>query len=332
MVEAGVNSAVLEVSSHALALERVRGCEFDIAVFTNLSPEHLNFHGTLEAYRSAKASLMSMLEPDSGVGLPYAAINRDDPSAEAMIRASRAPVRTYGIATPADFTASHIELAPAGSSFMVRTPDTEFRLETQLVGRFNVENWLAAIAATSGLGVTAQDIQRAARDLGPVRGRMERVDEGQPFLVVVDFAHTPQALETALRTLRPHTGGRLLTLFGQAGGRDPANRPGHGRPGDGAGRLLSDHAGRSDSRRPEAIAEAISAGAIAAGANRGRDFDVELDRRAAIRRLVDQARPGDVILLAGKGHEQRMLVGNEKLPWDDASEARAAIHDLRLAP
>ncbi|HEX3243983.1 MAG TPA: UDP-N-acetylmuramoyl-L-alanyl-D-glutamate--2,6-diaminopimelate ligase [Chloroflexota bacterium] len=332
MVEAGVDSAVLEVSSHALALQRVRGCQFDVAVFTNLSPEHLNFHGTLEAYRSAKASLMSMLQPGSGVEPPYAAINLDDPSAEAMIQASRAPVRTYAIKSSADFTATRIEVTPGGSSFMVHTPGGEFRLDTQLVGRFNVENWLAAIAATSGLGVTTEDIQRAARDLGPVRGRMERVDEGQPFLVVVDFAHTPQALETALRTLRPHTRGRLLALFGQAGGRDPANRPAMGALATELADYFLITLDDPIHEDPQAIAGAISAGAIAAGASRGRDFDVELDRAAAIRRLVDRARPGDVILLAGKGHEQRMLVGNEKLPWDDASEARSAIRELKRRP
>jgi UDP-N-acetylmuramoyl-L-alanyl-D-glutamate--2,6-diaminopimelate ligase len=229
MVDRGVDVAVLEVSSHALSLDRVRGCAFDVAVFTNLSPEHLNFHGSLDAYRDAKASLMRMLPAGAADGPPYAAINLDDASADAMIAASRAPVRTYGIEQRADFRATDITLSPAGSSFTAHTPAGEFTMETQLLGEFNVSNWLAAIAATSGLGVTPTDIQQAARELGAVRGRMERIDEGQPYLVVVDFAHTPQALETALRTLRPHARGRTLTLFGQAGGRDPANRPAMGR-------------------------------------------------------------------------------------------------------
>ena len=157
---------------------------------------------------------------------------------------------------------------------------------------------------------------------------MERVDEGQQFLVVVDFAHTPQALETALRTLRPHAQGRLLTLFGQAGGRDPANRPAMGA----LATRLSDYflitLDDPINENPLAIAQAIQRGATAAGAVPRRDVDIELDRRAAIRRLITMARPGDVVLLAGKGHEQRMLVGDQKLPWDDASEARAAIQDL----
>jgi UDP-N-acetylmuramoyl-L-alanyl-D-glutamate--2,6-diaminopimelate ligase len=332
MAEAGVEVAVLEVSSHALSLERVRGCAFDVAVFTNLSPEHLNFHGTLEAYRHAKASLMGMLPAGAGDGPPYAAINRDDASADVMIGASRAPVRTYGIDGAADYSATDIVLSPAGSRFVVHTPTEHFSVETQLLGRFNVSNWLAAIAATSGLGVASTDIQKAARELGPVRGRMERVDEGQPYLVVVDFAHTPQALETALRTLRPHARGRLLTLFGQAGGRDPANRPAMGA----LAAELSDYflitLDDPIHEDPRAIAFAIQAGAEAAGAARGNDFDIELDRRAAVRRLVQQAQPGDVILLAGKGHEQRMLVGDRKLPWDDASEARTAIRDqLRVS-
>jgi len=158
---------------------------------------------------------------------------------------------------------------------------------------------------------------------------MERVDEGQPFMVVVDFAHTPQALETALRTLRPHSEGRVLTLFGQAGGRDPANRPAMGAL---ASRLSDYFLITLDDpihENPESIAEEIRAGAVAAGATQGRDFDIQLDRRSAVRQLIEMARHGDVVLLAGKGHEQRMLVGNQKIPWDDAVEARAAIRDRR---
>jgi UDP-N-acetylmuramoyl-L-alanyl-D-glutamate--2,6-diaminopimelate ligase len=325
MLDTGVDVAVLEVSSHALSLDRVRGCAFDVAVFTNLSPEHLNFHGTLEAYRAAKATLMAMLPASDTTGPAYAAINRDDPSADVMISASRAPVRTYGIDGAADFAASAVVLSPVGSTFTVDTPDGRFELETHLLGRFNVSNWLAAITATSGLGVTSADIQQAARELGPVRGRMEPVDEGQPYLVVVDFAHTPQALETALRTLRPHSRGRLLTLFGQAGGRDPANRPAMGALASELSDFFLITLDDPIHEDPQAIARAIQAGAEAAGGVLGHGFDIELDRRVAIRRLVAMAGPGDVILLAGKGHEQRMLVGGQKIPWDDAEEARAAI-------
>jgi UDP-N-acetylmuramoyl-L-alanyl-D-glutamate--2,6-diaminopimelate ligase len=330
MVNRGVEVAVLEVSSHALSLDRVRGCNFDVAVFTNLSPEHLNFHGTLEAYRDAKALLMSMLPAGSGDGPPYATINLDDPAAEIMIAASRAPVRTYGIEGNADFSAREIQLSPAGSRFLVESASQQISVETQLLGKFNVSNWLAAIAATSGLGVTAADVQSAALELGPVRGRMERVDLGQPYLVVVDFAHTPQALETALRTLRPHTQRRLLTLFGQAGGRDPANRPAMGALATKLSDFFLITTDDPIHEDPEAIAAAIRAGAETVGGRLGRDFDIELDRRAAVRRLVQQAEPGDVILLAGKGHEQRMLIGDQKLPWDDATEAREAIRERGL--
>ncbi len=329
MVNAGVRTAVLEVSSHALALERVRGCAFDIGVFTNLSPEHINFHGTLEAYRDAKATLMSMLGSRTGDLSPYAAINLDDPSSDSMVAASRATVKTFGIDREADFTATDIKLSTSGSSFRVRAPSGQFEVESQLLGRFNVSNWLAAITATSGLDVSPGQVQEAARSLRPVRGRMERIDEGQPFMVVVDFAHTPQALETALRTLRPHSEGRVLTLFGQAGGRDPANRPAMGALAS----KLSDYflitLDDPIHENPESIAEEIRAGAVAAGAMQGQDFAIQLDRRSAVRQLIEMARPGDVVLLAGKGHEQRMLVGDQKLPWDDAEEARAAIRDRR---
>lgn len=324
MVAAGVETAVLEVSSHALALDRVRGCRFDVGVFTNLSPEHINFHGSLEAYREAKSRLFGTLSVRAHRS-PFAVINRDDPSWEVMAAACRVPVHTYGMNDQAEYTACDVQLSVQGSRFLARTPLGDIAVATHLLGAFNVVNWLAAIAVSSELGVGAESIQRAAHSLSPVRGRMERINGDHPFLVVVDFAHTPQALETALRTLRPHTDGRLMALFGQAGGRDPANRPAMGA----LAMRLSDYflitLDDPIFEDPEAIALAIAGGAERAGAVRGRDFDIELDRRAAIERLVRRARPGDTILLAGKGHEQRMLVGNQKLPWDDASEARAAI-------
>jgi UDP-N-acetylmuramoyl-L-alanyl-D-glutamate--2,6-diaminopimelate ligase len=330
MVVAGVEAAVLETSSHALALDRVRGCAFDAAVFTNLSPEHLNFHGSLDAYRLAKARLFELLgEPSHKPWPRVGVVNADDPSSDVMRAYCPAPVRSYGLDCAADVMARDVHLDARGATFRLVASRPSGRVEvcvaSSLLGRFNVANWLAASTAAFELGADPEHVVAAAADLAPPPGRMERVDRGQPFLVVVDFSHTPQALDNALRTLREHTPGRLMVVFGHAGERDPANRPAMGAVA----------AERSDyfiismddplGEDPEDIARAIAAGAAARGKREGRDFAVELDRAAAIRALLDRARPGDTVLLAGKGHERRMLVGDERRPWNDREEAELAL-------
>jgi UDP-N-acetylmuramoyl-L-alanyl-D-glutamate--2,6-diaminopimelate ligase len=316
MVARHVDVAILETSSHALELARVAGTRFRVAVFTNLSPEHLNFHGSLDAYRAAKAKLFAMLPPDG-----VAVLNADDPSSAAMRAATRARVVTYGLDAPADVTAEAIELGAAGTSFRLRAGPLDRPIRTRLVGRFNVANWLAAYAAAAALGASADDLALAAARQPPVPGRMNLVDAGQPFAVVVDFAHTPQALDNALATVRGLAPGRVLLVFGLAGGRDADNRAVMGAL---AARradyfvVTMDDPGEED---PLAIARAIAAGATEAGARPARDFVVDVDRRSAIRRVLGLARPGDLVLLAGKGHEQRMVVGAERLPWNDARVA-----------
>ena len=337
LAEAGLEVGVLEVSSHALALDRVRGCEFDVAVFTNLSPEHLNFHGDLEQYLEAKASLFRMLDEPSAKGGPrFGVINADDPASGRIAAACRAPILTYAIDSAADVTAAEIELRPDGGRFVLTTPSGRAEVATRLLGRFNVQNWLAAAAAAHALGIGPEPVAQAARDLPPVRGRMEPIDRGQPFAVVVDFAHTPQALETALRTLRRQTTGRLLLVFGNAGERDPASRPAMGRL---AAELADFFVISMDDplhEDPAEIATEAAAGAEQSGAVRGRQFEIELDRRRAIQAVLERARPGDAVLLAGKGHEPRMLVGDARLPWDDRRVAEELLdiisaHD-RVSP
>jgi UDP-N-acetylmuramoyl-L-alanyl-D-glutamate--2,6-diaminopimelate ligase len=318
MRHAGLDVAILETSSHALSLDRVRGVCFRVGVFTNLSPEHLNFHGSLEAYRAAKRLLFERLPPDG-----VAVLNVDDPHSEAMRAATSARVVTYGLDRPADVSARDVELSPAGTSFTVCPGDK--RIRTRLLGRFNVSNWLAAYATATLFRATADDLERAAARQAPVPGRMNVVDCGQPFVVVVDFAHTPQALSKALATVRSMIRGRLLLAFGLAGGRDAANRAVMGAL---AAResdffvITMDDPGHED---PAAIARQIAEGARQAGASK---FVIELDRRAAIRLLLERARSGDAVLLAGKGHEQRMVVGSEKLPWHDASTAAQLLAEL----
>jgi UDP-N-acetylmuramoyl-L-alanyl-D-glutamate--2,6-diaminopimelate ligase len=320
MRASGCDVAIVETSSHALALDRVRGVDYRVGVFTNLSPEHINFHGTFEAYLAAKRLLFERLPSDG-----YAVLNADDPSSEAMRAATPARVLSYALDRAADVTARDVRLGARGTRFVVWPG--ELSIETRLVGRFNVANWLAAYTAATVFGATPDDLRAAAAARAPVPGRMNLVDAGQPFAVVVDFAHTPQALEKALDTVRSLVGGKLLLAFGLAGGRDDANRPVMGAL---AARktdffvITMDDPGHED---PAVIAAQVAAGAREIGGH----FIIELDRRAAIRRLFERARPGDAVLLAGKGHEQRMVVGDEKLPWNDSCAASEVLAELGYA-
>jgi UDP-N-acetylmuramoyl-L-alanyl-D-glutamate--2,6-diaminopimelate ligase len=317
MRAAALDVAIIETSSHALSLDRVRGVDFNVGIFTNLSPEHINFHGSFEAYLAAKRLLFERL-PSDGVAI----LNADDPHAESMRAATSARVVTFGIERPADFTAADIHLSARGSRFTLYPGGQP--VQTRLVGGFNVSNWLAGYSAATLFGAISEDLVHAAAAQMPVPGRMNLVDAGQPFAVVVDFAHTPQALEKALDTVRSLVDGEVLLTFGLAGGRDDANRPVMGAL---AARksdffvITMDDPGHED---PATIAEQIAAGARPAGGH----FAIELDRRAAIRRLFERARRGDAVLLAGKGHERRMVVGDLQLPWNDACAASEVLHDL----
>ncbi|HET6317681.1 MAG TPA: UDP-N-acetylmuramoyl-L-alanyl-D-glutamate--2,6-diaminopimelate ligase [Chloroflexota bacterium] len=314
MLSAGVDVGILETSSHALALDRVHAVNFRVGVLTNLSPEHINFHRTLDAYRSAKARLFSLLPSDG-----LAVLNADDANVGFFASSTSARVLRYGLTVPADLLATDVALSPRGTSF---TLDSAL-IKTRLLGRFNVANWLAAYAAATFFGATIDDLRYAALAQGPVPGRMNVVDQGQPFTVVVDFAHTPQALERALDSLRELGARRVLLVFGLAGGRDAANRP---VMGDLAERksdffvISTDDPGHED---PFFIAQQIASGAAPS-----RGFVIELDRRAAIRLVLERAEPGDAVLLAGKGHEQRMVVGDERRPWNDAAVAAELLTDM----
>jgi UDP-N-acetylmuramoyl-L-alanyl-D-glutamate--2,6-diaminopimelate ligase len=328
MVGASVDVAILETSSHALSLDRVRACEFDAAVFTNLTPEHLNFHGTMEAYASAKASLFARLgDPTTKTRPRFGVVNSDDPYAATMIAACPVDVITYAIDAEAEFRARDVRVDDTGIAFELVSPIGSTRVASRLLGRFNVLNWLAAAATATRLGATLERVAQAAAELAPIDGRMERVDLGQPFAVVVDFSHTPGALENALRELRSSTRGKLMVAFGQAGERDPANRPAMGEL---ATRLANYFVITMDDplhEDPLAIAAEIVRGATVAGGVEGRDFHIQLDRASAIRELFDRARPGDTVLLAGKGHERRMLVGDERLAWNDREAAIEALRE-----
>ena len=330
MLDAGASHAIIESTSHGLELGRVHGCEFDVGVVTNITHEHLDFHKTIEAYRRAKARLFEMLDPqrDKGLGCrPVAILNRDDISYDILKPYCRVPILDYGIDTPAAVRAVDLQLRASSSHFRALLPDAEVEIETQLVGRFNVSNCLAAIATAYSQGISTADIARGLASIAGVTGRMERIDEGQRFTVIVDYAHTPDSLEKVLSILRPLTPGKLMVVFGSAGERDVQKRPIMGKiaalMADFS--VITDEDPREEDR--EKILEEIARGAEEAGKRRGHDFLCIADRTAAIAQAFAQAQEGDTILLAGKGHEQSIFIGREKLPWDDR---RVAREQLRL--
>jgi UDP-N-acetylmuramoyl-L-alanyl-D-glutamate--2,6-diaminopimelate ligase len=331
MVETDVRYAVIEATSHGLALQRVRGCAFDIGVVTNITHEHLDFHGTIDNYRRAKALLFEMLDPARDKGLeikPIAILNRDDVSYEMLKPYCSVPILDYGLDMAAAVRAVDVQLRANSTRFRAILPGTEINIETQLVGYFNVSNCLAAIATAYSLGVKPADIARGLAGVTGVTGRMERVDVGQPFTVIVDYAHTPDSLEKVLSVLRPLTEGKLLLVFGSAGERDIQKRPIMGQI---AAQLsdffvITDEDPREEDR--EQILRQIANGAETAGKHEGRDFLCIADRTQAIAAAFTRAQARDTVLLAGKGHEQCIIIGREKIPWDDRRVAREQLHVL----
>ena len=319
MVAAGNDCVVMEATSHGLAQARVRNCRFDVAIVTNLTSEHLEFHGTLDAYRAAKAMLVEEA--------PVAILNADDGDFAYFRDRSRGEVVTYGLGADATVRATDLQPGPAGTVFTGRVGPWVGRVNLRLPGSFNVHNALAVLALAHAEGF---DLDQAAAAIGAVEGvpgRMERIDQGQPFTVVVDYAHTAASLSKVLSELRALAQGRLLVVFGSAGERDTTKRPAMGAV---AARLadvvfVTDEDPRLEDSR--VINEAIAAGARDAGAIEGETLFVIDDRTAAIRRAVEMAADGDVLLLAGKGHEQSIIYGTESRPWDEASVVRRALRE-----
>ncbi|MGZ8481071.1 MAG: UDP-N-acetylmuramoyl-L-alanyl-D-glutamate--2,6-diaminopimelate ligase [Candidatus Limnocylindria bacterium] len=317
MVDAGNDSVVLEATSHGLELERTRNARFDVGVVTTVTSEHLELHGTVERYRAAKARLVEEA--------PIAILNADDGTFAYFRQRARDRVLTYGTGADADLRATNVRSDAAGSRFELVAPGWNGEVRLPMPGSYNVSNALAALSVAHALDL---DLSAAADALGRttgVPGRMERVDAGQPFAVVVDYAHTADSLAKVLRTLRPLTQGRLIAVFGSAGERDPTKRPAMGAVGAELAdvTIVTDEDPRLEDGR--VINEAIADGARHAGARDGDSLLVIDDRREAIRRAVSMARAGDVLLLAGKGHEGSMFYGAEKRPWDDRAAAREAL-------
>ena len=340
MVENGLSHVILETTSHGWAQYRVDACEFDIGVITNISHEHLDYHGTFENYRAAKARLFSSLvaihEKNNGT-LPLGVLNQEDASFEYLHSISGKRFVSYGLSPSADVYADNISQALDGIQFTVNVNDYSFTVRSKLYGTYNISNCLAALTATIlGLGIDPKFAIQGINNLAGVPGRMERIELGQKFSAFVDFAHTPNALKVALETSRlllatssqvGKNSGKVIVVFGSAGLRDKEKR-----------RLMAEVSYRcadlsiftAEDPRTEsldAILEEMAQGAKSLGAVEGQSFWRIGDRGDAIRKAVQLARPGDLVIACGKGHEQSMCFGTIEYPWDDCIAMKAALSE-----
>jgi UDP-N-acetylmuramoyl-L-alanyl-D-glutamate--2,6-diaminopimelate ligase len=316
--DAGGTFAVMEASSHALVMDRLWGCHFQSAVFTNLTRDHLDFHKNFEDYFAAKRRLFE----GTGAGVPEtAALNADDPYSKRLSDLAKLTV-TYGIENSADISAKKFHLAFTGLTFTAHTPNGKLQITSPLVGRINVYNILAAIGAAQAAGISNEIIEAGIRALENVPGRFQRVDMGQPFLAIVDFAHTDDALENLIKTARElNPKGRVITLFGCGGGKDRTKRP---IMGEASGRLSDLTILTNDNPRQEDPLKIISDIVVGLQKSNGK-YLIEPDREKAIGFAFDEARAGDIVLLAGKGHENYQILVDKTLPWDDCRVVQRAL-------
>ena len=321
MVQEGCQSVVMEVSSHALDQHRVGGLHFAAGVFTNLTQDHLDYHGTMDAYAGAKKLLFDSLPSGS-----KAVINIDDPWGSLMVRDTAASVTTYGSVAGADLRMATLQVGLEGIALTVASGSGQYSFHSSLTGGFNAWNILAASAAGSALGISWQTIQAGITAAPPVSGRFERIPSPAGWSAIVDYAHTPDALQHTLETIRElmpeGRPGRIITVFGCGGNRDRGKRPQMGRIaslGSDLTIVTSDNPRNED---PEAIIAEVLAGVVA-----GRDVRSDADRRAAIRMALSLAAAGDVVLVAGKGHERTQEIAGERHPFDDREEVRAFLKE-----
>ncbi|WP_349410410.1 UDP-N-acetylmuramoyl-L-alanyl-D-glutamate--2,6-diaminopimelate ligase [Pseudalkalibacillus sp. SCS-8] len=320
MVDEEVDGALMEVSSHALEMGRVRGCDFNIAVFTNLSQDHLDYHETMEQYLQAKSLLFSQLgNTYDNKNQKLAVLNADDPASTKLTRLTSAQIMTYGIENTSDVMAKNISITGKGTTFSLVTLEGCYDVEMKLIGKFSVYNVLAAVTAGIGAGLDEQKMIESVEQLEGVPGRFEVIDEGQPFTVIVDYAHTPDSLENVLTTINEFAEGDTHCIVGCGGNRDRTKRPLMAKIAE----KYSDHAiFTSDNPRnepPEAILADMEAGV------EGGSYTSIVDRKEAIETAVRNAGPKDIILIAGKGHETYQTIGNQTFEFDDRQVAREAI-------
>ncbi len=321
LASGGAGAAVLEVSSHSLAQERVWGFHFSVAVFTNLTRDHLDYHHDFEHYFAAKQKLFE------GLGFPppeLAVINVDDEWARRLLAIPNMRRITYGLETKADVGVKKYSQNLSGLKATLTTPQGEFEIESSLLGRANLMNLLAAAATAVGVGIPTEAVQSGIHRLTVVPGRFEKIDEGQPFLVVVDYAHTDDALQNVLEAARKLTRNRLIVVFGCGGERDRTKRP---VMGEVAGRLSDLAVLTSDNPRSED--PILIMNDVLVGLQRtGMRYVIEVDREAAIRKALAEAREGDVVLVAGKGHESYQVLKDRTVPFDDRQVAHRLLREM----
>lgn len=322
MVDERVTTAVMEVSSHALIEGRVHGCDYDIAVFTNLSQDHLDFHKTMTAYREAKGLLFSQLGNGYDANRPkYAVLNGDDAVSDAYKVMTSARTVTYGIDHDADFKAVNIKMTAKGTSFELQSPFGIHQVEMKLIGKFNVYNVLASLTVATLSNIPLQQAISSIEEVEGVSGRFEAVHAGQDFSVIVDYSHTSDSLENALKTIRQFSQKRIFAIVGCGGDRDRKKRPLMAKV---ACKLASDPIFTSDNPRtedPQAILRDMEAGVT------GEAYQCIIDRKEAIQYAVNEAQAGDVILIAGKGHETYQIIGKDIFDFDDRLVAKKAIEE-----
>jgi UDP-N-acetylmuramoyl-L-alanyl-D-glutamate--2,6-diaminopimelate ligase len=321
MYQQGGRDVVMEVSSHALVQHRVVGIRFDGALFTNLTHEHLDYHGSMQAYGEAKQRLFDL--PD----LHYAIINIDDPFGRALVthlQERKTRILTYGLMTEyaPDVLASEIEFSNSGMSLQLQTPQGSSTLCVPLLGRFNASNILAVLAVLLQRGMLLEEAVKRISDIQPVPGRMQVIPSKTDFKVVVDYAHTPDALEQALTGLREHTQSRLICVFGCGGERDTAKRPMMGRLASELADIIFITNDNPRNEDPVQIIDEIIAGI---DINKRHGIHVSLERSEAIRSAIQTAQPGDLVLIAGKGHEDYQVIGNERIVFSDFDVARKLL-------
>ena len=320
MIEAGVDAVAMEVTSHALALDRVEGLRFAAAAFTNLTQDHLDFHQGMEDYFEAKRELFRAGRLERG------AINADEVYGRKLLETTDVPSISFGIAPKAGVRATDVELGVSGSSFTVSTPKGDFHVKSSLAGSFNVSNCLAAAATCLQAGVGIDSIERGLSAGVSVPGRFESIDSGQDFSVIVDYAHTPDSLDNVLRAARglaDRGGGRVIALFGCGGDRDRGKRPLMGAVAARLGDIVVVTSDNPRSEDPAAIIDEILEGVVAERA--GGPDAVFVDRREGIDFAVAEARTGDVVVIAGKGHETGQEFRDRTIPFDDRTVAREAL-------
>ncbi|MBP1999218.1 UDP-N-acetylmuramoyl-L-alanyl-D-glutamate--2,6-diaminopimelate ligase [Paenibacillus shirakamiensis] len=331
MASANSDYCVMEVSSHALEQGRVKGTKFRTAIFTNLTQDHLDYHKTMEDYRAAKGLFFSRLGNDYAAAekdRSYVVLNADDAASNYFASLTAAEVITYGVEQEADVRASEISITAKGTSFHVDTFSGSADITLRMVGKFNVYNALAAISAALLEGIALTAIQASLEALAGVDGRVEAVDEGQSFAVIVDYAHTPDGLENVLRTVKEFAVGRVITVFGCGGDRDKTKRPIMGQIASKYSDYVFVTSDNPRTENPDQILSDIEQGLQDQHVPSNR-YQLIVDRREAIQQAIEMASSEDVVLIAGKGHETYQLVGKEVLDFDDRIVAKEAIRSAR---